>query len=1815
MASSVQISVEQVGFDTSIQKALDKVTRGQGLKIPLDTKNITDFGNQLDRATQRVITLGTAFSVLATANRLIKDMVSSTIEVEKSLTSVNAIFKLTNDSLQKFSGNLFDISRETATSFSEVAKAATEFSRQGLSVAETQKAVRAALLLSRDANIDVEESVKALTSATNSFNKEALSRLQVANRLASVDAAFAVSSKDLAEALVRTGSAAADAGVSFNQFIGLVTAAQQISQRGGTAIAGALNTIFTRINRKDTLDALDSLGIAITDVRGQALPTIQVLQNFAVAYDKMTGSIKNQAAELVGGVRQLNTLKATLKDLASTGSVFGQVQNVIAQNSNEIERRNAARNQTLSAQFSQVGTTAQQIGSNIGSVGLAPAARGPLNTLINNPITQALEEANGSAESAGGKIAESLIKGLGASLIYGVGPLIAKVLVSVSSQVASNLFKDISTITGLNAQEKDRAAIEAQIVALYREGGVALQQQLQQMTSLAERAALVRSLLGGQGAAYAEVGAVAAEVQALGGVSRRRVPGSAGGYIPFGAEAAAISAGVGGAPANARPVYLPDFNRGGGQMGIVANTSEFRVPGAAGGAIFNRDMIQKYGLPPGSTPIAAGGFNNISGLPLQLGSEYGLKLPAQDVSKLKELFDSLSKAVTVAQGSQFGPQIIDIAHSLDSVSKEGILKEVANTFNGLLAVNPKINRSSDKRLSPQEIAAYEALREPSARSGGYTPFGGIASVTNPPPFVSSTSGQSDTDRIKAVYRQQVVEENRIQRQKDIIDQNNRLEQLQQKLKQARNPDPYDPNFIGPRAPVGYTPSYSSPSISRESSVYYSPRVTSQGPSLYSRASRGAGTLKGSLLLGLGLPAIGGILPEGESGTSSGQALGAAKSALNFAGTGATIGSLFGPEGTLPGALIGAAIGGLTGAISKSSKSFEELSADLDQKNKKLGEDLNNALEVFRIQDDLKDALISGNTQQIRDLQEERKIQLAKVKDPHYLDILNNRLNDPNAKFDLARTGNTTLAANSLQAQLTASFAPANTNIESYFGIQGGLTTSKEDAAAKNAIVNVISKLSPKELTDLRRKTIKNPDSALSQVAGLAGFTGDDRQQFLGQSRNTGFVSSTILDAIKYVLLSAGKDNGLEKQDADFAAKSKQLIALSARYTANAGLSTISATGDRQIGQARNQIILGSSGLTDVGRLGAQRNIELQDIASNASFQRSSQLDVGKAELFKILGTQKAPVQQSSIDFIDNIKSLSGLKDFRTTLNTTSGKGQFQNVNNTAFDEALNKLILTLQETDDTEKKNIEVAKVTNDLLQRQLDNSRTFGGGVQDVTGNNAKASIALAAAVNRNDPQSVINSAALAKKLADIESVRRFQPFGLGENRANTDILTAQQQFSLESKKSAFQASQDQGSAFRVGQGIESNDLTLKENLQAAQDTLKIAVRRGDEEASINQLRTQSQDLSLEDRFRNTNTLSEGDLRLSRLQNRANTARNSRFTTSGDVSSTSFVLAKEQGQQGNAQGSFTGGFHSVFAGATKDLKDFSDVGKQVADSLQNSFANAFGNFVTGAQKGKDAFKSFITSVLAESARAFATKAVVSLIGYFLGSYGSAGAASATAGASSAGGGASNFFSATGGPIGRASGGLIPTMLTGGEVVIPPPQAARIGGRMLNALNTGSMRGFAPGGLVRGGSGVKDDVFQPLAAGSYVIRKSMVERYGANNLTSLAIGGYPDANDYTGGGMLGLAGGGAVSSAMSSPSPMGVSSGGGGGNFNIGVTIHDNSTTSESSSSSTKAGNSLSDRQLGETLTRRIKQVTIQTIQEQQRGGGILRPQSNMFPS
>ena len=198
---------------------------------------------------------------------------------------------------------------------------------------------------------------------------QAYLREQIVNKLVAVDTAFAVSAQDLAEAFSRAGSTAEDAGVSFDQLLGLVTAVEQKTARGGAVIGNAFKSIFTRISRGDTIDSLKELGVQI-DASQNGIQKLSALSEALTRVSDPT--VASQIKELAGGVFQINVVSAALKDLSSETSIFQNAASVAATATNEAFQKNAELNKSIAAQINALIAGLTSLAERIGSITFGP---------------------------------------------------------------------------------------------------------------------------------------------------------------------------------------------------------------------------------------------------------------------------------------------------------------------------------------------------------------------------------------------------------------------------------------------------------------------------------------------------------------------------------------------------------------------------------------------------------------------------------------------------------------------------------------------------------------------------------------------------------------------------------------------------------------------------------------------------------------------------------------------------------------------------------------------------------------------------------------------------------------------------------------------------------------------------------------------------------------------------------------------------------------------------------------------------------------------------------------------------------------------------------------------------------------------------------------------------------------------------------------------------------------------------------------------------------------------------------------------------
>jgi TP901 family phage tail tape measure protein len=609
------------------------------------TGQADEFTKSLDAANARVLAFGASVGVLNVLSNAFKALVASTINVEKTLADINVVFNKSTSEIKGFGKELFTIAKDTGQSFNEVSKAALEFSRQGKTTEETLARTKDALILTRLTGLDTARAVEGLTATINSFSKEALTSSEIINKLAAVDQKFAVSSADLTEALSRSASVAQNAGVGFEELIGIVAALQERTARGGAVIGNSLKTIFTRVRDSDTLRELNSLGVAVEDINtGKLLSASDILKNLAKNAQAFGEVQKSDLFKDVGGGFQINQLIALLDDYSSAQSKAGEAQKVATGATNQAYVANEKLNQTISALINRSTEGLKELGATLGDLGIADSIKSALGAV--NGFIEAVQGLM-EGEGLGAKLAQGLVKGIG-SVLSGPGLALFGVVISkLIIDLGRFAVQGLKTFLGIGkAASEQRALQEAIVITLSR--NAALQTQINRFQGNAvAQASVLAGIYNQQEASLRRQNAIAAGMSSVlfrqglraGPQGFSQTGRAAGGYLPS-AEASDVSRGVGGASPSAQVVSIPNFAFGNGQRGtMIANTSEYIVPNYANGgsAIFNQDMVSSMGLPAGAQKIrAAGGYvPNFAKAPVNVGGSklggkpYQVKTPVE----------------------------------------------------------------------------------------------------------------------------------------------------------------------------------------------------------------------------------------------------------------------------------------------------------------------------------------------------------------------------------------------------------------------------------------------------------------------------------------------------------------------------------------------------------------------------------------------------------------------------------------------------------------------------------------------------------------------------------------------------------------------------------------------------------------------------------------------------------------------------------------------------------------------------------------------------------------------------------------------------------------------------------------------------------------------------------------------------------------------------------------------------------------------------------------------------------------------------------
>lgn len=207
------------------------------------------------------------FTVVQEGLDLIQEGVVNTFQtlksVEDQVVEITRVFSDANVNMEQFTDDMFTLSTSYGRTFEDAGKVVLRFAQAGYDISDSLEMAESTMLALNTAELDVENSTNSLISIMRQWKMETEEFPLLIDKINYTADHYATTSQDLVDGLLRVSSAAKNAGITFDENIGLLTAMQETSGRTGKEIGTALNSLITFTQKAQTDGTLEGMGISV----------------------------------------------------------------------------------------------------------------------------------------------------------------------------------------------------------------------------------------------------------------------------------------------------------------------------------------------------------------------------------------------------------------------------------------------------------------------------------------------------------------------------------------------------------------------------------------------------------------------------------------------------------------------------------------------------------------------------------------------------------------------------------------------------------------------------------------------------------------------------------------------------------------------------------------------------------------------------------------------------------------------------------------------------------------------------------------------------------------------------------------------------------------------------------------------------------------------------------------------------------------------------------------------------------------------------------------------------------------------------------------------------------------------------------------------------------------------------------------------------------------------------------------------------------------------------------------------------------------
>ena len=274
---------------------------------------VDDFGRAFGQIFQFAGAYGMIQNVIFDVPR---QMWQAVRDVDDAMTNLQMATGVSNEQAKELMSTYAQLGDQLKATSTDVAASATEYLKQGQSIADSNKLAQSSIVLSKIGDLTSEEATSTITAAMKSYDIGVDGVMDFVDKISAIDMASATDVGGLATAFNEVAANARNAGIEVDKVLSYAAVIGETTQESMASVGTSLNAIFSRMGNiklsrlkdpetgedlSNTETSLRNVGIELRESTGEFRDFDEVLDEVAANWQNYSEVEQRSIASSIAG--------------------------------------------------------------------------------------------------------------------------------------------------------------------------------------------------------------------------------------------------------------------------------------------------------------------------------------------------------------------------------------------------------------------------------------------------------------------------------------------------------------------------------------------------------------------------------------------------------------------------------------------------------------------------------------------------------------------------------------------------------------------------------------------------------------------------------------------------------------------------------------------------------------------------------------------------------------------------------------------------------------------------------------------------------------------------------------------------------------------------------------------------------------------------------------------------------------------------------------------------------------------------------------------------------------------------------------------------------------------------------------------------------------------------------------------------------------------------------------------------------------------------------------------------------------------------